>query len=163
MPLDIQGYNADPVLLKQGRAIDIGRNKDGSVRTIWVRGFGSAYETRLAALRKSKGEQLCRRDSELDKECQIQAMAELILCRRDENGNDLPAWVNFQTSAGEPIPPTLENKMNALRGGLKGEDPDTFTRQMFIDVATCAGELSTFAKEDHEAAVENLSPTSNIP
>jgi len=159
MSLDIQGYSADPVAMKCGKAVEIGRNKDGTMRTIWVRPFGSAYETRLAALRKAAGEQLCRRDPELDKEQQLRAMAELILCRRDENGNELPAWINFQTAAGEQIPPTLENKINHLRGGAKGDDPDTFVRQLFIDTATCAGELSTFAKEDHEAAVENLSST----
>jgi hypothetical protein len=155
MPLDVQGYNADPLLVKCGRPVDLGRNKDGTMRRIWVRPFGHAYDARLSALRKNAGERACQKDPELDRECQIVTMAELILCRRDPQGADMDAWENFKGADGTTYPPTLEHKKDMLRGGLQGEDPNSYTRQFFLDVATVAGEQATFVAEEKEAAAKN--------
>lgn len=156
----IQGYDQDLLLAKCGRPVDLGRNKDGTMRRIFVRPFGFAYETRLAALRKASGERACQRDAELDRECQIKAMAEHILSRKGADGTDHPAWENIQDETGKPIEPTPENKMNALRGGFKGEDPNTFSRQFMLDVATAAASDATFQREEREELEKNSSSAS---
>lgn len=154
--MNIQGYVTDPVLVKCGRPQVNGKNKDGSLRTFWVRPFGTAYDARISALRKSAGERLCQRDADLDRECQIRALADVVLCRKDPNtGLELPSWENFQNDDGTDFPPTTENKCYLLRGGPRDGDPETFVRQFFVDVVNAAGEIQAFVVEEKESAEKN--------
>ena len=145
--------------VKNGARIVQGKNKDGSEFGYYVRPLGSIpYQNRLEALRKPHGRALQREGGRaIDRECIFQAMAEITM----------PKIFGYLDDNGSPVPDTLAERMNKLRGGPKDAPEDELDVDFYTDVQVSANDASTFAaaelmepeeKEQAEKNSESSSP-----